>query len=228
VAYKLLDDLSFDADAWEIVFDWVVDNVRIGESYLSVLRKAKRWQRSMAHRVAMRFAKTKIDVPPDFQGNPETHGIDEPRGGGFSIMQDLQKKLHRESVGKRAFMAAIRKAMVTEKTIWNTDGSIVQERTWDEGERPFTASVRQAMYWCSPERTYRMTKQEQGEGPILCPKCKSKMEQEKFTRSEKMFRCSDCGFKISTGKVVKQRIEIEIEPDGNVEVEVTKAAEGRN
>lgn len=31
-----------------------------------------------------------------FVGDPETHGINSPRGGGFSIMQDLQKDLHQE------------------------------------------------------------------------------------------------------------------------------------
>jgi DNA-directed RNA polymerase subunit RPC12/RpoP len=191
VALRLLKDLSIDDDAWEMVFDWVLENVRLGESYPSVLRKARRWQRGMACRVAMRFAKQKTDVPPDFQGDPEVHGIDEPRGGGFSIMQDLQKSLVKEE-DKRASMP----------------------------QRGFESAVREAMYWCSPGRTYRLTRQEQGEGPVSCPRCKSQMETEPFTKSEKMYRCPECGFKIPTGKVTTKRVEIEIEPDGGVEVEV--------
>lgn len=33
----------------------------------------------------------------EYVGDPETHGMDEPRGGGFSIMQDLVDDLHEES-----------------------------------------------------------------------------------------------------------------------------------
>jgi hypothetical protein len=36
-----------------------------------------------------------------FMGDPEIHGLDEPRGGGFSIMQDLQDDLHKESIKQR-------------------------------------------------------------------------------------------------------------------------------
>jgi len=33
----------------------------------------------------------------DFVRDPETHGIEDPRGGGVSIMQTLQEDLHEES-----------------------------------------------------------------------------------------------------------------------------------
>jgi len=146
----------------------------------------------------MRAGAEKIDVPPDFQGDPEEHGIEEPRGGGFSIMQNLQKDLHEESY---------------------EESGVTPPKT---GSRLFSASVRQAMYWCGPERTYRLTKGEQNDGNAICPKCKGQMEKEPFTRSEKMWRCPECGFKVPTGKAIN-KIEIEIEPDGEIEVELTTA-----
>jgi hypothetical protein len=51
------------------------------------------------------------DVPPDFVGNPEVHGIDEPRGGGFSIMQNLQKDLRKEETEERSASLKSRRAM---------------------------------------------------------------------------------------------------------------------
>ena len=33
----------------------------------------------------------------DFVGDAKEHGLDTPIGGGFNIMQDLNKKLHKES-----------------------------------------------------------------------------------------------------------------------------------
>jgi hypothetical protein len=88
--------------------------------------------------------------------------------------------------------------------------------------------VREAMYWCHPGRTYRLTKQEQdGENPT-CPKCKSKMEKEPFTKSEKLFRCTSCGFKVSTGKITTKKIEIEIEPNGGVDIEIKQAFSRRS
>lgn len=253
-ASRLLDDLDYDADAWETVFEWVLKKTKVGEAYESVLKKAKRWdrRRQYAHveaRVSERFA-AKIDVPPDFQGNPETHGIDEPRGGGFSIMQNLQKSLVKEEENERndgtqkkeqeeakinaSESCKVIDASLTERsTVWHTDGTVVQkERVLDDPtyveRNVFTAAVKEAMYWGGKDRTYRMTKQEQSCGQATCPKCKGRMEKETFTRNEKMFRCSECGFKVPTGKVTTRKIEIEIEPDGGVEVEVTTANCRRN
>jgi predicted RNA-binding Zn-ribbon protein involved in translation (DUF1610 family) len=150
-------------------------------------------------RVAARFAAQQTGVPPDFKGDPQTHGIENPRGGGFSIMQNLQEDLHKES-----------------------------EKEAEEGA-DVQASVarRVAMYWCAPERTYRLTKGEQGGGDIACPKCRQAMDKESFTRSEKMYRCSHCGFKIGTGKTVTKKIEIEIDPDGEIDVEITAGLKSR-
>ena len=158
----------------------------------------------MAMRVAERFAGTpQDDVPPDFVGDPETHGIEDPRGGGFSIMQNLQKSLVKEQ-----------KETLAEPV----------ENAKNASVRSMSAAVREAMYWCSPGRTYRTTKGEQEGGIATCPKCKAQMEQERFTRSEKMYRCPECGFKIPTGKVTTTKIEIEVEPDGEVEVEMTTSS----
>ncbi len=200
--------------------------------------------KAIADRVFERFAKkSQDDVPPDFQGNPETHGIDEPRGGGFSIMQKLQKDLVKEEDKKlkdeKAKAARAIEARIVERvTTWFADGTVRQaEREWDdEDQKPVTAAVKrnafagaikEAMYWCGPDRTYRLTKQEQEAGSAICPKCKGQMEKEPFTRQEKMFRCPGCGFKVPTGKITTKKIEIEIEPDGEVEVEVTTANQGR-
>ena len=151
----------------------------------------------LSHIVALRFtAKLEEgdDVPQPYKGDPKTHGLDKPRGGGFSIMQNLQKDLHEES-----YEEADEKKPKT--------GSI----------RPI---IRQAMYWCGPDRTYRLTRSEQNGGDVSCPKCRESMELERFTRKEKLYRCPECGFKVPTGKITTQKIEIEIHPDGEVEVEV--------
>jgi predicted RNA-binding Zn-ribbon protein involved in translation (DUF1610 family) len=84
-----------------------------------------------------------------------------------------------------------------------------------------------AMYWYDKDRTYRLTKGEQEPDVVVtCPKCRSEMTRKNFTRSEKMLCCEECGFMIPTSKVVKKKIEIEIEPNGEVEVEVTEASAG--
>ena len=241
--------------------------------------------------------KKQTDVPPDFQGNPETHGIDEPRGGGFSIMQNLQKslvkeedkelkkqKLKKEQAEKKlqasvvkSFIAGERRArewwkdeviditsalsrgdyveaadrleglkatfgdtyglklLVTqarniiraEKKVQDRAADLIDDvEKWEQSvikaeKKASYGAVKEAMYWCGRGRNYRLTKGEQDQGLAVCPKCKAQMEKEKFTRSEKLYRCPGCGFKVPTGSVTTQKIEIEIESDGAVEVEVT-------
>jgi hypothetical protein len=80
--------------------------------------------------------------------------------------------------------------------------------------------TRRAMYWGGPGRTYRLTKNEQGEGPTACPRCKEEMTVGPFTKQEKIYSCGGCGFMIPSGKVTKERLKIEIEPDGEIEVSV--------
>ena len=107
-------------------------------------------------------------------------------------------------------------------------------RVMDEVEKsvrmePVLASRRdrKAMYWCSPERTYRLTKGDQEAGTATCPSCGGEMAVEPYTRSEKMWRCGDCGFKVPSGKAVTRKVEIEIEPSGEMEVEVVASLRSR-
>jgi len=169
------------------------------EAMRSAVASGRPWFEALESRRGM-TAETNISSPqendPQYVGDPEMHGLDKPRGGGFSIMQNLQKDLHEES----------------------------KEEAKD-GEPRVASELRsrRGMYWCSPERTYRLSKGEQEGGQATCPKCKAGMEIEPFTRSEKMYRCSECGFKIGTGKAVTQRpqVEVEVEPDGEVEITIS-------
>jgi hypothetical protein len=61
---------------------------------------------------------------------------------------------------------------------------------------------RRAMYWGAPDRVYRLTKMEQEKGCACCPKCKVDMITDKFTKSDKLYICPDCGFKVPTSKTV--------------------------
>jgi len=80
---------------------------------------------------------------------------------------------------------------------------------------------RRAMYWTDKDRVYRLTKNEQGGNAAVCPKCRAEMEKQPFTRSDKLFSCPGCGFKIPSSKVVTQKkVEVEVEPDGSIEVEI--------
>jgi len=84
-----------------------------------------------------------------------------------------------------------------------------------------TLRSRRAMYWTDKDRVYRLTRMEQDGGGAVCPKCKKEMSKEPFTRSDKLYNCPSCGFKIPSSKVVTERkVEVELEPDGTIEVEV--------
>jgi len=170
-------------------------------------------QVDMEIRVAAIFLgkKVLVDVPPDFVGNPLNHGIIEPRGGGFSIMQDLQKDLHEESYKESGVEAPV------------SDAAVDREKKETKIAREMTAAIRQAMYWAEPGRNYRLTRGEQGNGTATCPQCKAEMAKERFTRKEKMYRCDECGFKVPSGNVTTRKIEIEVDPSGEVEVEITTA-----
>ena len=296
-----------------------------------------------------------------FVGNPETHGIDAPRGGGFSIMQDLQKDLHKEMkkesevqdnprVATRrgsSFFAdkgsvaadASRVAMEfptqdamdkylkehpdadkslhtvkeTKKEEKSQPGSLLYK--WQEGhkdaqnalrdikskhgnsarlwknelgeidkllknsletgksnkkgigeqldkmhtkmgspggrpeiynklldaidsahnnaiaiwleknrkEKTSSLKSRRAMYWGAPDRVYRLTREEQQNGSAICPKCHKEMALEPFTKSEKLYTCPKCGFKVPTSKTTTTRITIDVDKDGEVGVDVTTA-----
>lgn len=83
---------------------------------------------------------------------------------------------------------------------------------------------RQAVYWCAPERTYRLTRGEQENGKAVCPRCKKDMALEPFTRSDKLWTCGECGFKVPRSKTTTTRVTIDVNKDtGEVDVDVTTA-----
>ena len=122
-------------------------------------------------------------------GEPEARGVEQPIGGGFDVMQQLVQ---------------------TQRDTFKP-----------EMIKPTVASRRgrKAMYWCAPDRTYRMTKCEQEGSPIQCPQCKAEMALESFTRTEKMYVCPECRFKVPTSKVVKQSIQIDVDSQGDISME---------
>ena len=284
------------------------------------------------------FRRGKMSADPsmdNFLGEPGTHGIDKPRGGGFSIMEDLAKDLHQESndlagvhpktgSDKKATGPDVDKIMRYENgemdedetveffqelidtgAIFHLQGSygrmaqrlisqglchrrgqaasskqatIIRcpkcremldeddaewlgedtrqigwskmretcpkclfEKTYNMSERgevrnihvinpghlPMAASdglkSRRAMYWCAPDRTFRLTQQEQQNGQANCPKCQVPMEKEPFTRSDKLLICPQCRFKVPTSKAVTK---VDIQVPAGVEVDVTTKVEG--
>jgi len=91
-----------------------------------------------------------------------------------------------------------------------------------EGMKLFASDMRcrRGMYWCGPERTYRMTKREIASGQPSCPKCCAEMGKHRFTRNAKLFICEGCGFKISSDKILTDKPIVEAIP---VEPQVTVA-----
>jgi ssDNA-binding Zn-finger/Zn-ribbon topoisomerase 1 len=199
---------------------------------------------------------TNIPSGDQYVGDPKMHGIESPRGGGFSIMQNLQKDLAPEILEESKEGPLVdsiqgslksrrgRSAAITEnvETVWNDDGSITESKdtTWDPedaGEwngRSVEASMgmrsRRAMYWMDKGRVYRLTKGEQECGAAKCPKCKGQMTKERFTKKEKLWACPECGFKVPTGSMVTERpkVEVEVEPDGKIEIEIEASRRGRH
>jgi predicted RNA-binding Zn-ribbon protein involved in translation (DUF1610 family) len=83
---------------------------------------------------------------------------------------------------------------------------------------------RRAMYWGGPDRVYRLTRTEQENGNAVCPKCKKEMQKEPFTKSDKLYTCQSCGFKVPTSKTTTTRVTIDVDKDtGEVDVDVTTA-----
>ena len=82
---------------------------------------------------------------------------------------------------------------------------------------------RRAMYWGGPDRVYRLTRTEQENGTAVCPKCKKEMQKEPFTKSDKLYTCESCGFKVPTSKTTTTCITVDVDKDGEVDVDVTTA-----
>lgn len=240
--------------------------------------------RMASRRSILAKSEDEAEADPQFVGDPKLHGLDKPRGGGFSIMQNLQKDLVKEEDAERKQdtlhpKVAGRKVKyrdyVIEKSGENfyvkspsgsrafgeTPANVATAKKWidqeiaekskkksstlrslrdrkagnppeehqfteednpnPEGndrdgdgkkneEKPFEASAlksRRAMYYCGPDRTYRLTQCEQEAGEATCPKCKAPMEKHKFIRGNDILMCGDCGFKVTKNKVVTERPE---------------------
>jgi len=89
-----------------------------------------------------------------------------------------------------------------------------------------TLKSRRAMYWGAPDRTYRLTRQEQESGNAMCPKCRKDMEVQPFTKKDKLYVCPSCGFKVPRSKAVT-KIEIGVEDGEVTDVDVTTAGKSR-
>jgi hypothetical protein len=147
-------------------------------------------------RLAMEPEEANAD--PQYVGDPKVNGLDNPRDGGFSIMQDLSKEQAKESL---------------EQSSENPKVSPIQGST--------QLKSRRAIYWCGPGRTYKMTKVEVACGTPRCPKCCGDMGKHNFTRNANLFICDDCGFKISSDKVLTEKPVVEAVP---AEPQVTVAS----
>jgi hypothetical protein len=110
---------------------------------------------------------------PQFVGDPKTHGVEKPRPGGFTIMQRLVKDLHKESLEEAK-----------------------------EGPRTAKLRSRRAVYHRERGRVYKRTRYEIQNGVLVCPRCRGEAERQPFTKSVKIYICPDCGWKITTDKVL--------------------------
>ena len=151
------------------------------------------------------------EANPQFVGDPETHGIDKPRGGGFSIMQNLQKDLRKEEkeIGQQVMVSPIqeRGGKAASCACGGHDVCQCPPKPKEAGEM----RSRRAIYWGGPERVYRKTRNEQGCNRVFCPKCKEELNKQNFTRSVSLFVCG-CGFKVPSDKMVTERPVIEVAP----------------
>jgi ferritin len=77
-------------------------------------------------------------------------------------------------------------------------------------EKVANLKSRRAMYWCSPQRTYRLTKREIADDTTVCPKCLEKMELEPYTKCDRMYRCPTCSFKVPKSNVVVTTVASEL------------------
>jgi hypothetical protein len=69
-------------------------------------------------------------------------------------------------------------------------------------------SKKKAMYHKERGRIYKMTKKEMETGSCKCPRCKCEnMSLHPFTKSNKIYICDDCGWKITTDSLFKGVIQ---------------------
>jgi hypothetical protein len=235
------------------------------------------------------------EADPQYVGDPKVNGLVHPRGGGFSIMQNLAKAQAKESLEQSSENPKVSpiqasKIIVAKKSNLRTKvidnhgneySAFIEDKdcsailrlkgsyggsSWyvstllgrdgfgkgigdkiylDYGQDWYVTGMkklmaevvksvketyivaseglksRRAMYWCGPDRMYRMTKQEASTGQPRCPKCCDDMGKHNFTRHSKLFICEGCGFKISSDKVLTEKPVVEAVP---TEPQVTVAS----
>lgn len=159
----------------------------------------------------------------------KTNKITVAWGGGPESQHDVDELMPMPSFEGASVMASVRRMradvedLLTDVQATSGDEPPAQRSVFEETAKISSVSdgmrSRRAMYWCGPERTYRLTQQEQESGVGTCPKCKVEMNKEKFTRSDKLLTCPSCGFKVPTSKAVTQ-VEVKV-PEG-VSVQVTQ------
>jgi predicted RNA-binding Zn-ribbon protein involved in translation (DUF1610 family) len=119
--------------------------------------------------------KSNAIIPPEFISDPKLHGMKDSRGGGFSIMQDLQEDLHEESLEN------VVKASIDYTNLHS----------------------RRAVYHKEKGRVYQMSKSESETGTLRCPRCKQEgLERQPFTRGVGIYVCPSCGWKITTDNIL--------------------------
>lgn len=154
-----------------------------------------------------------------------------PRGGhsGQGLAKNYYYIQHKDLGVYHHKDKKFRKKPLTEMTThWYENKDEAEKDLNGLVEEPKAASVgdlrsRRAMYWGAPDRVYRLTKEEQDSGSAICPKCQKEMALEPFTKSEKLYTCQKCGFKVPTSKTTTTRITIDVDKDGEVDVDVTTA-----
>ena len=158
----------WNSGAWEQVSQ---DEIQIVPNIRPEIEERIREQSSQLN--TPRMAAIDAVVPQDFISDPKLHGIEESRGGGFSIMQNLQKDLHKESL----------------------------EDVTKASEKPLRS--RRAVYHKERGRIYQRSKSESETGSLICPRCgASGMEKQPFTKGVGIYVCPSCGWKITTDKIL--------------------------
>ena len=108
------------------------------------------------------------------------------------------------------------------------DVTFEQKRALQISRRGRLASIghtvprsRRAMYWRDKGRQYTLSRQEVQENIRICPKCKSEMDIEPYSKKEKLLICTECGFKITTGCIIDKSVTVDVMQDGEVKVDVS-------
>lgn len=70
------------------------------------------------------------------------------------------------------------------------------------GNRSASLWTRRAVYHAQRDRFYRTTRSENEIGMMSCPRCKKEMDLQPFTKKTKIYICPECGWKITTDKLI--------------------------